>query len=336
MHQIIQIFKYLVGIGLIVWLITTNQINLDMVQHLTAQTIIFATFLSFLSLFFATVRLNLLLNNQSFNISSMNTYKLNMLGIFYSLFLPGGISGDVLKGYHLLKYRNDNNTKTNIVTTLFLDRYLGLLSMFILASLVLQFAINVPNKLEFLYYLIALITSGLIVMPFIIYGVIIFFHDHHIMQKYDYLYDKIIKIKDSTKKFMNIRLLLSSLFLGFLGHLMTILIIWIVSENLNASIGLLNALIITPLAFVVNLLPISPGGIGVGEKAFQELFLVYGIAGGATVFFISRFFMYLPGLLGLYVFLQKKTTDTDMSQTHDENNRSKLSAESSLIKEKNE
>lgn len=312
MNHILQILKYLVGIGLIAWLVSTNQINLNMVKDLTSQTIFIAIFLSFLSLLFATARLKLLLNNQDFNISSVNIYKLNILGIFYSLFLPGGVSGDVVKGYHLLKYRNDKNSKTNIVTTLFLDRYLGLLSMFILASIVMTLASSAPTKLKYLYHVITLVTAGLAIAPFLVYKLIVFFHGHHMLTKYDYLYNKIMKIKFSMQKFINLKLILISLLYGVVGHLLSILIIWVVSENVDASVGLLNTLIISPLAFVVNLLPISPGGMGVGEKAFQELFLLYGVSGGATVFFISRFFMYLPGLLGLYVFLQNKATKIEV------------------------
>ena len=89
---------------------------------------------------------------------------------------------------------------------------------------------------------------------------------------------------------------------GLIGHLLTILIIWVIAEDINITIGLVNILLVSPLAFVANLLPISPGGIGVGEKAFEELFLLYGVSGGATVFFISRFFMYLPGLFGIFHF----------------------------------
>lgn len=307
MHLALQILKYLVGIGLIVWLVSTNQINLDTIKDLTLITIISAGTLTFSSLYFATLRLKLLLNSQHFDISIFNIYKLNMLGIFYSLFLPGGVSGDLVKGYHLLKHRNDKNSKTNIITTLFLDRYLGLVSMFILASGVMTFTSSAPAALEYLYYLIILITTVLIITPFLIYAVIVFFHDHHMLVKYDYIYSKIMKVKLSIQKFINIKLLLISILYGIIGHVLSILIIWIISENLQSFIGLFNVLIISPLAFVVNLLPISPGGIGVGEKAFEELFLLYGISGGATVFFISRFFMYLPGIFGLLVFLERKT-----------------------------
>jgi len=306
MNFIFQISKYAIGIGLIIWLVSTDQLDLNSIMDLSSQTFIMAMTFSFTSLFFATYRLKILLKTQHFKLGFFETYKLNMLGIFYSLFLPGGVSGDILKGFHLLKYRNDNNSKTNIITTLFLDRYLGLYAMFVLASIVSIFTDFQSLKIEYFKYSIFVITLGLTVTPFFIYFVIKLLFYYHLLKRFDYLYEKMIKVKQSIQKFMKLKLLLISILLGTFGHIFTILIIWAVSEDLNFMIGLYNALIVSPIAFIVNLLPISPGGIGVGEKAFKELFLLYGIEGGATVFFISRFFMYLPGLYGAYLFTQQK------------------------------
>jgi uncharacterized protein (TIRG00374 family) len=306
MNFILQISKYIIGIGLIAWLVSTGQIDLNSISEISSKTFIIAMILSFASLFFATYRLRLLLKTQHFKVDFFETYKLNMLGIFYSLFLPGGVSGDILKGFHLLKYRNDNNSKTNIITTLFFDRYLGLYAMFVLASIVSIFTDFQSPKIEYVKYIIFVITVGLTIAPFCIYFIIKVLHDYHLLKRFDYLYGKMIKVKQSIQKFMKFKLLLTSVFFGIIGHVLTILIIWTISVDLNFMIGLYNALIVSPIAFVVNLLPISPGGIGVGEKAFKELFLLYGIEGGATVFFISRFFMYLPGVYGAYVFTQQK------------------------------
>lgn len=306
MNFIFQISKYIIGIGLIIWLVSTGQLNLNSISDLSIQTFIMAMIFSFTSLFFATLRLKFLLNVQHFNIKFFETYKLNMLGIFYSLFLPGGVSGDILKGFHLLKFRNDNNSKTNIITTLFLDRYVGLYVMFLLASIVSMFTNIQSPKIEYLKYIIFVITLCLTIAPFFIYFIIKILHDYHLLKKFDYLYEKMIKVKQSTQQFIQLKLLLISVLLGILGHILTILIIWIISTDLNFMISLYNTLIVSPIAFVINLLPISPGGIGVGEKAFKELFLIYGVEGGATVFFISRFFMYLPGLYGVYAFTQQK------------------------------
>jgi uncharacterized protein (TIRG00374 family) len=301
-----QILKYVIGIGLIVWLMSTGQIDLNSIVNLSYQSLIMAMVFSFLSLSFATYRLKILLKTQHFKMGFREIYKLNMLGIFYSLFLPGGVSGDVLKGFHLLEYRNDHNSKTNIITTLFLDRYLGLYSMFVLASLVGFFTDFQSDKIEYVKYIIFIMTFGLTIAPFFMYVIIKFLHDYHLLKKFDYLYSKMIKVKLSVQKFIKLELLLKSILLGIIGHILTILILWTISVDLGFMIGLYNALIVSPIAFVVNLLPISPGGIGVGEKAFNELFYLYGVEGGATVFFISRFFMYLPGLYGAYIFTQQK------------------------------
>lgn len=243
MNFILQISKYIIGIGLIVWLVSTGQIDLNSISEISSKTFIIAMILSFASLFFATYRLRLLLKTQHFKVGFFETYKLNMLGIFYSLFFTRRCFWWHFKGFHLLKYRNDNNSKTNIITTLFLDRYLGLYAMFVLASIVSIVTDFQSPKIEYVKYYFV-ITAGLTIAPFCIYFLIKVLHDYHLLKRFDYLYGKMIKVKQSIQKFMKFKLLLTSVFLGIIGHVLTILIIWTISVDLNFMIGLYNALIV--------------------------------------------------------------------------------------------
>ncbi len=62
--------------------------------------------------------------------------------------------------------------------------------------------------------------------------------------------------------------------------------------------------VVVPLGFIANSLPITPGGLGVGESAFNRLFTMVGLEGGAEILLGWRFLMILIGLIGLIFYLK--------------------------------
>jgi uncharacterized membrane protein YbhN (UPF0104 family) len=66
----------------------------------------------------------------------------------------------------------------------------------------------------------------------------------------------------------------------------------------------LKMCLIVPLGFVANSLPFTPGGLGVGETAFNALFTVAGLTGGAEALLCWRIWTALVRLLGLVFYLR--------------------------------
>ena len=85
----------------------------------------------------AAFRLNLYFRLLKIPLSHKSNLQLYLLGMFYNLFLPGGIGGDAYKGY-LIKKTFDIKTK-KVVSVLLLDRLSGLLLLFIYACILVLF-----------------------------------------------------------------------------------------------------------------------------------------------------------------------------------------------------
>jgi hypothetical protein len=62
--------------------------------------------------------------------------------------------------------------------------------------------------------------------------------------------------------------------------------------------------IIVPLGDVANSLPLTPGGLGVGEAAYNALFRVAGLEGGADALLCWRIWRATVGLIGLAFYLR--------------------------------
>ena len=60
------------------------------------------------------------------------------------------------------------------------------------------------------------------------------------------------------------------------------------------------------MGFIINTIPITPGGIGVGEAAMENLFLLAGLEGGASTLLGWRIIMIVSGLIGLACYLRGK------------------------------
>lgn len=81
----------------------------------------------------AGVRWMILLRVQGIRLSWGRLYGLLMVGLFFSLFIPGGTGGDIVKGYYLLK-EAPVGRKTAAAMSVVMDRLVGLLGVAILTT----------------------------------------------------------------------------------------------------------------------------------------------------------------------------------------------------------
>ena len=69
--------------------------------------------------------------------------------------------------------------------------------------------------------------------------------------------------------------------------------------------------VLIPLGFLVNALPLTPGGLGVGEVAFDKLFALAGLAGGVEALLAWRVLTTVIDISGLVFYLQERQTYID-------------------------
>ena len=111
----------------------------------------------------AAFRLNHFLKAIDISISHAFNLRLYILGMFYNLFLPGGIGGDGYKVY-LLNKKFGVKVKRILWAILF-DRLSGLLALFILTCVLAYF---IPIPTEYKYFIWLLIPASLVAFFFLI------------------------------------------------------------------------------------------------------------------------------------------------------------------------
>lgn len=126
-----------IAISLVLIYFVFTKINfadvLSVIKGASPHFLILSIFLFVISKVIAAFRLNLYFHQLDIPLTQKSNLQLYLLGMFYNLFLPGGIGGDAYKGY-LIKKKFDVATK-RIVAVLVLDRLSGMLLLFIYACL---------------------------------------------------------------------------------------------------------------------------------------------------------------------------------------------------------
>lgn len=162
----ITALKLVISAALIYFIFTKIDLK-DVLQTLRKSDPLFL----FLALLFFVVskvlsafRLNLYFHQIGAQLSHLSNLKLYLLGMFYNLFLPGGIGGDAYKGYVVQKAYQPGTKK--VVSSLLLDRLSGMLLLFVYACALALLSKNAFLQ-SFFWLLMAAIPASVIVFWFL-------------------------------------------------------------------------------------------------------------------------------------------------------------------------
>ncbi|MGZ5084263.1 MAG: lysylphosphatidylglycerol synthase transmembrane domain-containing protein [Usitatibacter sp.] len=293
----IFVLEYLVGAAILYWLFHRELLDLSPLRTVSLPLAAGGIALSLLMLYLASLRVRLLLSEQGIALSVARCFLFNCLGIFYSLFLPGGISGDAARAYYLV--REVGHTRAALVGSLILDRVLGLLAMIGLGTVSSAFLVSsLPWLLPYFIALCVLFLGG---VAFVAY---LFMADvkpasgrerNFVVRAYEVAHNFLVRLNISGH---SKRTLAYAAGLSVVIHSLSIFLIYVCARHASSGLGLLGVFSVGPFGLLANAIPISPGGLGVGEQSFEFLFRLAGAKNGASSFLMARVFFYCPALIG--------------------------------------
>lgn len=297
--------KYVLGISLIAWMVLTGKLDLSTVGLLPLPLVLQLFALIVVQTLLAAMRVRYILDHQGIKTGLWQCLLFNCSGILYSAFLPGGISGDAVRAYLFMKAIPDH--RLPILGAMFLDRVLGLLSMVTLglcAALYMAIKLPVirPYLLAFSGVFIALIV-GLAVLHFVGGR-----HKHRDVprSRLESLWARLMRVIAELRiHHYTVSVLLWVVLQSVFIHLTAVAVIYLCSVHSRAGLGFLEVFVATPIGLLVNAIPLSPGGLGIGENAFEILYRAIGGRYGATSFLLARVFLYSPALIGLAYIAQR-------------------------------
>ncbi len=265
--------KILISAALLYFIFT--KINFEDVVGVLKRTnplyLLVALLLFILSKVLAALRLNLYFHELNVMLTHKSNLEIYLLGMFYNLFLPGGIGGDAYKGY-LINKNFEVETK-KVISVLVLDRLSGLLLLFVYACIL---ALLLENDFLEGHGLLFALTALISIITFWFFN----------------------------KKFFGyvLPVFWKSCAFSSLVQLAQLGSIFFILKALAIQVQTIAYLFIFLLSSIVSVLPITIGGIGSREVTFlygaQFLGLDENTSVGISVtFFLITAFVSLFGIV---------------------------------------
>lgn len=230
-------------------------------------------------------------------------YFMGLIEIFYWLFLPGNIGGDVAKGVKVFPLFNN---KTDIFLSIFVDRIIGLIGL--LAAFLSTYFVSGQTKSLAVGRTLILISITLLVslVSFLLFGyrirdLVIYFNKTGIIpNKY---FCKLIShsgwnhLMVIRKNYMALfKATVISIMCYYLGYLTSLIICF----SLGIELPFFPIAWIVSLSTIIVLLPISISGLGVREGVTIYFMSMYGITPEKSLAFSAMGFAIIAfiGLIG--------------------------------------
>jgi uncharacterized protein (TIRG00374 family) len=284
--------RYTLGAVIIVWLINSDLISATVVNLISAEVAVTASLLVIIQMVLASLRVKLLLGKNQIKVPIWRCVQFNSIGVFYSLFLPGGMSGDLTRAYYFHR-AYPNQSKASLFGALIIDRLLGTAAMITIGLVTGTYLMSSLGLREF-------IIASWVIFCVILIGYLIISRLHRIgdKSKISYLgkFSRFVERIDIREYGFSVVIL--SLILSFLGHFCAVLIIYLCSTLLRSGLDFLQVIAVAPIGLLANALPLTPGGIGIGEKGFDIMYRLAGGNEGGNSFLLSRIFLFQPAILG--------------------------------------
>lgn len=218
------------------------------------------------------VRLQWMFKVHKIALSFGESFYLGLVGLFFNLFLPSAVGGDVVKGYYAYKH---SGKKVESMTSIIMDRLLGFAALSIMSVA----AIWIYSK--------QLNDSKIDEMVYVFMGAMavlaLFFASKRFARIFQFFAKFLpagLRAKLSTVYFaiyefkFHKKLMVSAVLLSIAGQCLFIIVHYVLTLSLQVNISPFIFFILIPILTVVSMAP-SLGGLGVREAAVIYMFGKY-------------------------------------------------------------
>ncbi len=310
--------KIAFAVGLIYWLVQKGALDFGSLRAIATLPLISAAVACvFAQIFVNNYRWLTLMRAQGFESSIRRTMPLSLIGMFFNFAMPGGVGGDVIKGYYLLQQLPNQRAQQKIAAALsiFMDRMVGFFVMIATAffALFLNWSeVSESPQLRSIAFGVTSLFVGFLVFFALSFSTILSRPPLSTL-----LFEKLpggSRLKELYQVLHSYRhnpsALCVAVVMSVINQMLMVTFVAMVGNalGLGSEISLPVYFFLVPIGTVVQALPISPAGIGVGQAAFFFLFNLHlhtespigPVA--VTAMQLTNFFW---GLFGAYFYLRR-------------------------------
>ena len=270
-----------------------------------------------ISIFMNAWRWKILLNCLGYKYGSKVILKITFIGVFFNIYLPGGVIGDVTRVAILpepFNYREDGrkNYLTKVAASVVADRFVGLVGLMLIAVTSLGFVYKSLLKTQ------VLLVFGVVVFIIsIVFFTLFSRRTQRFVRKVFAVPLKLLspikailkELSEALFVFRDDYLVFSkTITLSILGHICVVVYFFLLARAIDVDISFIGLLAFVPIIEFVSALPISVGGVGVREITTILLFSSVGVAAVAamSISLLSFVIILLLGAIGGIFFIANK------------------------------
>ena len=261
----------------------------------------------------------MLLKGQGLEVSLREALRLTMIGVFFNTAIPGAVSGDLVKGYYVVRQQPAGRGRIRAFTTLLLDRLLGLSALICVSFVAMAMnyeAVLASPTLKSLATLITLLCLG--VLGFFAFVLIEWPFSNKLLELLKKMPagEYLSKLYEAVKAYENCRHYVVKGFLVSIAiHCVIIGVFLLLARALGGfdQVSVDQFYFLVPFGLLVTAIPIAPAGLGTGHAAFAWLFQQVGAPGAADLFTAYVSFQILVSLIGGLFYLRYRGHMPDVS-----------------------
>ena len=302
----VNLALFAIGFGLLGLVIYKNKAEISKVFQNPVDyryfAIGFGIYMVALMITFA--RWHQLVQAQGMTFSFVDAVRLGFIGNLFNLVIPGGVGGDVIKAAFLCRMQPEN--KPQAVASMVLDRILGLLGLFLLASIAgaVSFRSADPQVRLLIGLVWGAFSAGMIGLA-VVFSPTLYRPLNRLVAGRGKL-ETIVRELESIGLAYRKRI---GLVVGMLGvatfvHGLFVLAFYSASAALFSTLPTLpQHFLMVPLCLFTTAVPLPFGALGLSEGISGQLFQMVHHADGAIAMMAFRILMYGSGVVSAFVYL---------------------------------
>jgi uncharacterized protein (TIRG00374 family) len=241
---------------------------------------------------------------------------LGFIGNVYNLFLPGAVLGDLIKAAYLVRM---HIKKTQAIASMVIDRIMGLLGLFVLATIAGGFAWpRSDGDVRTLIVIAWLITAFSCFALFAIFARLISRLFPKLKGGKTPISILMAELNEMSTTYSNRPgLVAGTLLLAMFIHSLNVIAFFLVGMMLfpEMTTTLAQHFLMVPLTLFTMVVPLPFGALGLSEGISDQLFRLVDHPSGALAMLGFRVLMYGSGLIGACVYLANLKEVRSLSAT---------------------
>lgn len=302
-------FKLAIAAAIISLLIYYNRIDFKVLASLlqTWPWLLAAFVLSLPPFLIVSLRFKIILYSQGIDVPFRQALRWTMVGSFFDLGMPSSNGGDVIKAGYVAEYVGAG-LRTRAVMAVAFDRIIGLLGLFLLASLVSIIGWKILTDLPARHFVVSLSLAAGIgpLIAFRLLGARWLYH-HPSLNRWLSSHTWGLRFRQMIGSFNSLRenprVLFEALGLSVLNHVFWCTALLFITIAVGNAVPPLKGFIVFPLAIFGGIFGVA-GGFGIGTAAFDFLLShLLLVQNGALIGLLFQMIGVLSRLTGLPFYL---------------------------------